>query len=121
MSDQRDEVERIKRIRDRQLQLRDPRARDREVQHKVASRYRRDRITLGSAIRDLSGKWLGTIIGGLCGVLIAIAFHLLVQSEDDWVSWASYVIVLAGLALGRLAGAALDWRDEDHEALVRRR
>ena len=121
MSNQKDEIERIKRIRDRQLSLRDPRARDRQLQREVASRYKRDRVTARSVIRDLSGKWLGTIIGGLVGVVIAIAFHLLVLADKAWVSWASYAIVFAGLAMGRMAGEALDWRDEDHDALVRRR
>ena len=121
MSDQRDEVERIQRIRERQLRLRDPKLRERQFQHKVASRYRPDRLTIGQAIRELPGKWLGTIAGGLIGILVAIAFHILVELDAAWVDYASYGIVLSGLVLGRGVGAALDWRDEDHDALVRHR
>ncbi|MBN1640812.1 MAG: hypothetical protein JXA09_06230 [Anaerolineae bacterium] len=121
MSDQRDEIERIQRIRERQLRLRDPRARERAFQRRVAARHTAPRLTLGGMLRDLSGKWLGTIVGGLVGIVVAIAFHVLFRSEATWVSYASYAIVLCGIVLGRYLGAVLDWRDEDHDALVRHR
>jgi hypothetical protein len=120
MSRQDDEIERLKRIRDRQIRLRDPKAKDRAAQHKIASRYKEEKITAGSVIRDIPGRWLGTIFGGIFGIVIAVAFHLLVQYDAFWIEYVGYFIVLVCLVLGRGLGAAMDWREEDHDALVKR-
>ena len=120
MSRQDDEIERLKRIRDRQITLRDPKEKDRVVQHKIASRYKKEKITAGSMIRDMSGRWLGTILGGIIGILIAIAFHLLVQYDAFWIEYVGYFIVLVCIVMGRGLGAAMDWREGDHDALVKR-
>jgi hypothetical protein len=121
MSQQNDEIERIRRIRDRQLQLRDPRAREHKVQRKAAARYKPQKLSLGSAIQEVPGKWLGTVGGGLLGVLLGVLFDLLVASGEWWIRYVPYVIAFAGLALGRMLGAILDWQEGDHDALVRRR
>ena len=121
MSEQNDEIERIKRIRDRQLQLRDPRARERKVQHNAAARYRPQKLTLAGAIQEMPGKWLGMIVGGLAGVLLGVLCDLLVATGEWWMRYVPYVIAFAGLAIGRTLGAVLDWHEEDHDALVRHR
>ncbi len=121
MSQQKDEIERIQRIRDRQLQLRDPKARERKVQHKAAARYKPQKVTLTGAVHEIPGKWLGMILGGLLGVLLGVVFEWLVVTGDWWVRYVPYVIAFAGLALGRMLGAILDWREGDHDALVGRR
>jgi hypothetical protein len=72
-------------------------------------------------LRDLSGASMGMIVGTLVGIAGGIAFHVFGQFEGAWVAYASIAIVLAGLALGRAIGASLDWRDEDHDVLVRHR
>ena len=122
MSQHKDDIERIQRIRDRQLQLRDPRARERKVQHKAAARYKPQKLSLSGAIQEIPGKWLGTILGGLLGVSLGVLFDLLVPAGEWWLRYVPYVIAFAGLALGRMLGAILDWQEEgDHDALVRRR
>lgn len=120
MSNQQDEIERIRRIRERQLSLRDPKAKDRAVHHMISSHYTKERLTLGGMIRDLPGKWLGMFCGGFIGLIIAVAFNLLIQTELTWIKYVAYIIVLFGIAIGRALGAAMDWRDEDHDALVNR-
>ena len=122
MSHRNDEVERLRRLRDRQLQLRDPRSRERKVQHKAAARYSPQKVTLAGAIQEIPGKWIGTILGGAVGILLGLLLDLLVQSSEWWMRYVPYAIAFAGLALGRMLGAILDWQQEgDHDALVRRR
>jgi hypothetical protein len=121
MSRRDDEVERLRRIRDRQLQLRDPMANRREVQHRVSSRYQPEKLTLAGVVREIPGKWLGTLLGGLIGILLGVLFDLVVAIDAWWVAYVPYVIAFAGFAVGRMLGAVLDWREEDHDALVQHR
>ncbi len=121
MSSQNDEIERIKRIRERQLQLRDPKAKDRQIQSRVASRYEKEKVTVNSVIRDIPGKWIGMFLGAIIGFILAIAINLLVDFPAAWMEYLVYFIVLVCVVMGRGLGAAMDWRDEDHEALVKRR
>jgi len=121
MSQQNDEIERIQRIRDRQLQLRDPRAKERKFQRKAAASFKPQKLTLVGAIQEMPGKWLGMILGGLAGVLLGVLFDLLVAAGEWWMRYVPYVIAFAGLAIGRMLGAVLDWHEEDHDALVRHR
>ena len=122
MSDRDKELERIKRIREQQLRARDPTKKDRAFQQRVSARQASTgKLTLSSVIRDIPGKWLGTILGTLVGIVAAILVHLLVDLEARWVDWLSYFLVFAGIAMGRGLGAAMDWREEDHDALVKRK
>lgn len=121
MGTQNDEIERIQRIRDRQLQLRDPKAKERKVQRAAAARYKPQKVSLAGAIEEVPGKWLGTILGGLIGVLLGVLFDLLVASDEWWMRYVPYLIAFAGLALGRMLGVILDRQEGDHDALVRRR
>jgi len=115
-----DEIERLKRIRDRQIQLRDPQAKDREVQHLVASRYKKPKLTLEGIIKDIPGKWMGMIVGGILGIIIAVTLNVVLDLKVVWMEYALYLIVAICAAMGRALGAATDWREEDHEKLVKR-
>ena len=119
MSD-KDEIERLKRIRDRQIRLRDPQAKDREVQHRIASRYKKPKLTVKSILEDIPGKWMGTILGAILGTVVAVTLNLTLDFEVAWIEYALYLIVAICAAMGRALGAAMDWREEDHEALVKR-
>ena len=119
MSDQ-EEIERLKRIRDRQIRLRDPQAKDHEIQHRIASRYEKPKLTLESIIKDIPGKWMGMIVGGILGIIIAVTLNVVLDFEVAWMEYALYLIVAICAAMGRALGAAMDWREEDHEALVKR-
>jgi hypothetical protein len=121
MSRQDDEIERIRRIRDRQLQLRDPTVRGRRVQKTAAARYKPQKLSLSGAIQEIPGKWMGMLLGGLAGILLGILLDLLIAADDWWTRYIPYVVAFAGLAIGRMLGAVLDWREQDHDALVRRR
>ena len=120
MSNQNDEIERLKRLRERQIRSRDPTAKDRQVQRKVSARYKKEKLTVGGIIRDIPGKWLGTILGAIVGLIMGIGIVLILKSEAFWMEYIPYFLVLVGAVMGRGLGAAMDWRDEDHEELVRR-
>ena len=120
MSNQNDEIERLKRLRERQIRLRDPTAQGREVQRKVSARYKKEKLTVGGVIRDIPGKWMGTILGAIIGLIMGLGIVLLLQSEAFWIEYVPYFFVLVGAVMGRGVGAAIDWREEDHEELVRR-
>jgi hypothetical protein len=40
------------------------------------------------------------------------------QIDAFWVEYIWYTLVLFGVAIGRLVGAALDWQAEDHDKMV---
>ena len=69
----------------------------------------------------IPGKWISTIVGAVVGIILAVAFNLLVESEAFWIEYVGYFLVALCAILGRGLGAAMDWRDEDHEALVNRK
>jgi hypothetical protein len=115
----RDEIERIQRIRDQQIRARDPRARDRKRQQKISARYREETFSFQDLLRSIPTKWWGMLIGGIIGLVLAIVLNKTIETEASWVEYVWYVIVLAGIVLGRGVGAAMDWSEEDHKKLVR--
>jgi hypothetical protein len=119
MSNRNDEIERIQRIREQQIRARDPRARQRKIQRKISARRREEKFSFQDIVKNIPAKWWGMIIGGIVGLVVAIMFDQAVEIEESWVEYVGYVIVLAGVVLGRGVGAALDWSEEDHKKLVR--
>ena len=119
MSDRKDEIERIQRIRDQQIRARDPRARDRKRQQRVSARYKEETFSFQDLLRSIPTKWWGMIIGGMIGLIAAIVLNKVVETEASWMEYVWYVVVLFGVAIGRGVGAAVDWSEEDHKKLVR--
>jgi hypothetical protein len=90
MSNQQDEIERIRRIRERQLRARDPTAAQQKFQRQYAARYQKPKISIGDVLADIPAKWWGMILGGLLGFLIALVLdkvlHVkLVNIDAFWV------------------------------------
>ena len=119
MSNRKDEIERIQRIRDQQIRARDPRAHDRKRQQKVSARRSEKKFSFQDLLRSIPTKWWGMIIGGIIGLVFAIVLNKVVETEASWMEYVWYVIVLFGVAIGRGVGAAMDWSEEDHKKLVR--
>jgi VIT1/CCC1 family predicted Fe2+/Mn2+ transporter len=113
MSNKDDEVRRLQRLREEQLRARDPSAKEKALHQRLSTKHRkaRKRITVKSVILDFPAKWLLMIIGGLLGVLIALIINMVVQ--EQWVKVVGLIIVVFGIAVGRLLGAVRDWGDED--------
>ena len=119
MGSQNDEIERLKRIRERQLSDRDPGKRDKRFQYKVSQRPKK-KLTVEDILKDIPSKVWGMIIGGIIGVALAIALNAALGEILPWIQYVGIIIVLGLVVLGRLLGAATSWREEDHEKLVKR-
>ena len=114
---QQDEIERIKRIRDAQIQARDPTVKQRQVQGKIATKYHRTK-SQEHFVRDAWGKfeniWKGLILGAFLGVLVMVFLPQFLPGQLGLLLGVSAIPLL--MALGALFGAAFDWRDkiQDH-------
>ena len=126
MSKERDEIERILRIRERQLRARDPLAREKKEQQLAAARYKKQKITVQDVLSNIPAKWWGMIIGGLVGFILALVLdqvlHVkLVKIDAFWVEYMWYSLVFFGVVMGRGLAMAVDWSEDDYDKLVMRR
>jgi hypothetical protein len=113
-----DELERLKRLRERQLQARDPLVKKRELQRRLAAQQRRARRQqpslmgiFGDMLADIPARWKGIVVGALLGTVVSIVLAL-VNVDAIWVL---LVWLVGGLFLavgGFIIGRAFDWRDE---------
>lgn len=115
MSHQDKERERIARLRDSQIQARNPRKADQKIMRAVARRRRRTykRVTLGEMLRDIPHKWRGFLIGAVAGVLLAIVLPLVWDNTAaDIIGYLSIAVLgVLGLAMGQAFDARDDLRD----------
>ena len=113
MSKQEDEIRRLQRLRDEQLQARDPTAKERARQQRLVTKHRttRQKITAKSVFLDFAAKWQYMVIGALLGLMIALIINILVQAQ--WAQIVGGVLVVFGLVAGRVMGAIKDWGNED--------
>ena len=113
MSKQEDEIRRLQRLRDEQLQARDPTAKERAQQQRLVARHRKTqkKITAKSVILDFPAKWQFMVIGALLGLLIALIINIIVQAQ--WAQIVGGVLIVFGLVAGRVMGSIRDWGNED--------
>lgn len=110
MSD-KDEVERIKRLRDRQLSARDPLAYNTRLQRKISRQHRdKKRFTFKDLIEFIPYKWWGVILGALIGLILWIVVSLFVTAA--WVDWAGVALAIVLAIVGFIIGQAFDARAE---------
>ena len=111
MSKQNDEVERLRRLRERQLQARDPLAKQRKVERKVTARRRKQKTSFSfRAMLDVPYQWRGAIIGAVIGMGISIVLTLTL--ENQWTEVIGLLIVVFLAVLGFVFGQAIDAREE---------
>jgi hypothetical protein len=111
MGKQDNEIKRIQRIRDRQISARDPTAKDREFYGEVSARRKNARYSFKDALKDMQSKWTWMFAGGIIGLIAAIVFAMAVRTS--WAQLVALVMIFAGLVIGRLLGAVMDWRNDD--------
>ncbi len=111
MSNSPGERERLERLREKQIHARDPQAKVRRVEAKVAARRRRTvkRFSVGM-LAEVPHKYVWALFGGVLGVLVIIVLPVL------WADGRAYLVGIVALlflvALGYVFGRALDARDE---------
>ena len=108
---QNDEIERIRRIRDRQIQLRDHTVEQKRVQREIAKkrRSRVEKFSLGAIFGDVPKMITGTLIGMLIGILILLILPYL--GDWAWVDLVGIAAVAIGAVFGFFFGRAIDARD----------
>jgi hypothetical protein len=115
MSNQTDDRERLRQLRDRQLQARDPRSVDRKVHRAVSKRRgrRQKRVTIVEMYTDVPAQWRGLVLGVLAGAVISIVLPLLFEGTwPELVGLASLpVLALLGFAIGQGFQARDELRD----------
>ncbi|HJW83998.1 MAG TPA: hypothetical protein VJ754_06810 [Anaerolineae bacterium] len=111
MPKQPDEIDRFMRIRDRQLNARDPLAKEKQFHGRISARAKNRKYTLKDALKDMQSKWVWMFVGGLIGLLLGLGFSYALPGE--WADYAGIFMIFVGMALGRLVGAAVDWRSDD--------
>ncbi len=102
-----DEIERIKRIRDRQIGARDPTVKLNKQGRRIATQLRTgSRYSMQDVLKDIKNAWIWMVFLGVMGFLGGLLFMRLVQ---QW--WSPYVVVvltLAGGLVGRIIGQLID-------------
>jgi hypothetical protein len=111
MSNQ-DEIERLRRLREKQLKARDPLAKQRKIDRQVAARRRKKQksFSVGGMIRDMPYKWRGAIIGAVIGMGISIILTMVLTSK--WTDIIGLLIVVFLTIIGLMFGQAFDAREE---------
>jgi hypothetical protein len=113
MRNEKDEIERLKRLRQQQISARDPTAKDKAYYGMVSRRARPGKLTLGGVLKDFESKWTWMFAGGIIGLILAVL--IVVAVKASWAPLAAGAVIFAGFAIGRLLGAVMDWRNDDWE------
>lgn len=105
------ELERLRRLRDRQLADRDPLVKQRQFQRMSAQRERKYRkpYSIGKMWKDIPHAWKGFFYGAVLGTLVLLVLPIF------WVSpWAipcSAAAIVVFALFGVILGRAIDTRD----------
>ena len=93
----KDDAERFRRIRDKQIAARDPMVKVRKLDHTVSQKHRRARQSF-SVLRmwlDIPKMWRGTMLGGVVGVVILAV--VLAARHTPARQWLALAALLLGL------------------------
>jgi VIT1/CCC1 family predicted Fe2+/Mn2+ transporter len=105
------DVERFRRIRDRQINLRDPQKEVQRLQHSIATKRKSKvkRFSIKTFFSEIDSKWLGLFFGLAFGVLVLVILPYFV--EGFWATAIGVAAILFLTILGFSLGQALDARD----------
>jgi hypothetical protein len=107
-----DDVERWRKISERQIAARDPSEARKQRYQRVQQRHKgyRKNWTMKDIVRVLSNKVLGLIAGIILGFIAWIVLTYIVEASWETLAGIGLVVFFGGV--GTLFGAALDWRDD---------
>jgi VIT1/CCC1 family predicted Fe2+/Mn2+ transporter len=105
------EQERLSRLRDRQIQARDPHVQQRRIHGKIARKQRSsvEAFSVGRVLSEVPSMWKGAVLGFFVGIL-GVALIPLVWSST-WALPCSAVLALMLAIFGLIIGRAADTRD----------
>ncbi len=113
-----DELERLGRLRERQIRARDPKAKERKTAAKVTKRRRKLRRSKGSflyMLKDMMGDMSYKLRGALIGAAIGTVVSIVLAAVLDDVTMVAILGLAATLILGimgMIIGNIFDWRTE---------
>lgn len=111
MSKQDEEIERLRRLREKQLGARDPHVKQRQTARHVATQHKkRQKFRLDQLLGDLSHKWQGLLLGLFTGLLLAVLLTIFVTAS--WVNLVAVLLIVGSTVIGLIFGASFDWRDD---------
>ncbi len=103
----KDEVERIRRIRDRQISARDPTVKLNQRGQRIATQLRGgNRYGFGDALKDIKSAWIWMVVLGILGLLGGLLFMQLMPAW--WSPYVAVVLTFAGGLVGRILGQLID-------------
>ena len=111
------ELERLRRLRERQLTDRDPLVKQRQFQRASAQREKRLKkpYSLGKMWKDISHSWKGFFYGVVLGTLVLLIVPIFWISPWAIPCSASTIVVFA--ILGVILGRAIDTREKIKELI----
>ncbi len=106
-----DDLDRIRRIRDRQLELRDHSIEQKRLQREISKKRRSkvERFSFGAIFGDIPKMVTGTLIGIVIGLLIFLILPYL--TDAAWVDIVGILITVFGAIFGFFFGRAMDSKD----------
>jgi Flp pilus assembly protein TadB len=117
MANDRSEIERLKKLRERQLSARDPHKKQRKLQQTVTRKYRRatEPFSLGRMWDQTPSIWKGILFGMSFGVIAILILPIFMDTALA-VTVGIIVLVVATI-MGFFVGRAADARDDIQELL----
>jgi hypothetical protein len=111
MTSQDPERERLKRIRDRQLALRDPHKEGRKLQRTITKRRSQavEPFSLSKMWSEIPHRWKGMLYGGILGLIVIVGLPYV--WDESWATLAGVMAMPFLIVLGFLIGRGMDARD----------
>ncbi len=105
------EAERLKRIRDRQLELRDPHKKGRKLQRTITKRRSQavEPFSLGKMWSEIPHRWKGILYGAVLSAIVIVGLPYV--WDETWSLMAGIVAMPFLIVIGFLIGRAMDARD----------
>jgi VIT1/CCC1 family predicted Fe2+/Mn2+ transporter len=117
MSNDRSEVERLKRLRESQLSARDPHKKQLKLQQTVTRKYRRatEPFSLGRLWAQIPSIWKGILFGMSFGVIVILVLPVFMESTKA--AAVGIIVLVVASVMGFLVGRAADARDDIQDLL----
>jgi len=109
--------ERFKRIRDQQIQVRDPQIKERKISRQISTQQKQKRQNesfIKDAVKDVSYKAKGAYLGALLGLILLLVLPYFIEGRTATILGIAAIPFF--MLIGFFVGSSFDWRDEirDH-------
>jgi len=112
-----EEQNKLKRIRDRQLEARDPLKKQRRQDATIAVKHRKRTRSFSFEVMldEIPARWVGVVIGLMVGGFLILVLPLFL--DYDWLDYATVGGTLFFMILGFFVGRAIDSQDSIKDLL----